>query len=53
MIYSWRKASGSGAGNDCVEVTHSPPIGAIRDSKNPRVRIAVTIPALVTWIRGR
>lgn len=39
----WRKARrSSGQGGECVEVT----TGAVRDSKNPGLEVAVTLSAL-------
>jgi hypothetical protein len=57
MSHSWRKASASGAGNDCVETNIGIKVGSIRvgglvrDSKNPAATLAVDVSMLVAWIR--
>lgn len=53
MATTWRKSSRSGATNDCVELAHGREVGAVRDSKNPHTALAVSIPALVSWLRRR
>lgn len=51
----WRKASFSGAGNDCVELAVTPAVTGIRDTKN-RALGALVLPdgaraALLTFVR--
>jgi Domain of unknown function (DUF397) len=59
MFPEWRKSSRSGAGNDCVQVNAGIKVGstrvggAVRDSKNPNVTLAVSLPVLIRWIRNR
>ena len=45
----WRKSSYSGnSGGDCVEIATSPPMVAVRDSKNPDGGTLVLAPAAWT-----
>jgi Domain of unknown function (DUF397) len=47
---SWRKSSHSAQETDCVEVAGT--LGAVRDTKNPQVTLAVDVRALVSAVRS-
>ena len=47
---SWRKSSFSAQETDCVEVEGT--LGAVRDTKNPHVTLAVDVRALVSAVRS-
>jgi Domain of unknown function (DUF397) len=51
---TWRKASRSNAGNNCVEIARTPAGDLIRDSKNPGQRLPLgngTLAALIDDIK--
>ena len=54
---TWRKASRSNAGNDCVEIARTPTGYLIRDSKNPagpRLRLeSATWTAFIADVKKR
>lgn len=53
QVTVWRKATASGASNDCVELAYPDTVGVVRDSKNPAVQLTVSISELTRWIRAR
>ncbi|MBY8853051.1 DUF397 domain-containing protein [Saccharothrix longispora] len=51
----WRKSSystGDGGGNECVEVTWSGNSALVRDSKNPRRHLRLTLTGLLGAIKA-
>jgi hypothetical protein len=47
---SWKKSSRSGSNTACVEVADH--LGAVRDSKNPRVVLGVSPDRLRAFVRA-